>query len=276
MTDHATDPARHRRHGDHAAVDRTPGPRRIVVLVLAFAAVLASQFQTLTGVGLTPSEFSADGDETLRAAGYAFSIWGLIYLGMIVYGVWQAWPSTPQTAVIRRFGWPSAVAFFCVGAWVIASALNAKWVTVALIVVALGALLSQLIDGWREVRAAGRKDRALVLWPLGALAGWLTVATALNILTVATADGLVGDAPLLWSVLAVLAVAAVGVLVTWRTRLVAYPAPIVWGLVAVFVAEQPDNPVAAFLALAAAFALALATAWIVFRARHDPARPDAA
>ena len=38
----------------------------------------------VTNWGLTAEQFSDPGDETLRAAGYAFSIWGLIYAGLAV------------------------------------------------------------------------------------------------------------------------------------------------------------------------------------------------
>ena len=56
--------------------------RRVLVLVLAFASVIVAYGQMALGLGQSPAEFAADGDETLRAAGWAFSIWGLIYLGL--------------------------------------------------------------------------------------------------------------------------------------------------------------------------------------------------
>ena len=50
------------------------------------------------------------GDETLRAAGYAFSIWTLIYAGLIAYAAYQARPGAEDTPVLRRLGWLSALA----------------------------------------------------------------------------------------------------------------------------------------------------------------------
>ena len=75
--------------------------RRILILIAAFAAPFVGYAQMALDWGLSPSEFSADGDGTLRVAGYAFSIWAVIYGWLIVYGVYQALPRTPETRVLR-------------------------------------------------------------------------------------------------------------------------------------------------------------------------------
>ena len=86
--------------------------RRLVVLAAAVFAVVVPLVQNLAGLGLTQAEFAADGNQTLRVAGYAFSIWGLIYLGLLAYAVRQVLPQTGESVLINRMGWPSAVAFF--------------------------------------------------------------------------------------------------------------------------------------------------------------------
>ena len=53
---------------------------------------------------------------------------------------------------------------------------------------------------------------------------------------------------------------AVTLVVFIRSRVVAYPLPVVWGLIAVFVAERSDSPAVAWYALLAA---ALTTAVVV-------------
>ena len=61
--------------------------RRLLVLVAAVFAIMVPIAQNLAGWGLSQAEFAADGDSTLRVAGYAFSIWGLIYLGILAYAI---------------------------------------------------------------------------------------------------------------------------------------------------------------------------------------------
>ena len=57
--------------------------RRLVVLAAALFAIIVPLVQNLAGLGLNQAEFAADGNSTLRVAGYAFSIWGLIYIGLL-------------------------------------------------------------------------------------------------------------------------------------------------------------------------------------------------
>ena len=149
--------------------------RRLVVLAAAVFAVVVPLVQNLAGLGLTQAEFAAEGNQTLRVAGYAFSIWGLIYLGLLAYAVRQVLPQTGESVLINRMGWPSAVAFFGLGLWIIVAALNLKAASVVIIFATLIALLAPMLALSGEVRRLARfdRDRLLLVWPLAALAGWL-------------------------------------------------------------------------------------------------------
>lgn len=242
--------------------------RRIVVLVLAFLAPAVGYGQMALDLGLSPGEFAADGDETLRVAGYAFAIWGLIYLAMLAHGVWQALPGTPESPLLRRFGWPSAAALAGISLWIVASAADAQWASVIIIFASALALLAPLLSGAAELAAAGPRQRVGIAWPLALLAGWLTIASVVNLVTVLTSQGLLpgSPGPQAWGVMAVVAVAGFAAWVTWRTRLWIYALPIVWGLVGAFAAEQAEGDnLLAFTALAAAFALAVAAALLTRR-----------
>ncbi|MDP2011333.1 MAG: hypothetical protein Q8K11_14275, partial [Phenylobacterium sp.] len=108
--------------------------------------------------------------------------------------------------------------------------------------------------------------------PLSLLAGWLTIASAINILTVLTAQGIIGP-DLTWAVIGITVVLTVGGFIGWRLGSPVYLAPIAWGLIGVYVAEQADKPVAAWLAAGAALALvAEALAMLRKGVRPPPAR----
>jgi len=247
--------------------------RRLAVLAAAVFAVVVPIVQALGGFGLSQAEFAADGNQTLRVAGYAFSIWSLLYLGILIYAGRQALPQTGESVLINRMGWPSVVAFFGIGFWIVMAALNLKAASVVVIFASLLALLLPMLASARTIRATGtmERDRWFLIWPLAALAGWLTVAAPLNLITVATAFEALPAAlsPTGWAVLAVVATTLVG---TWAVRTLAYPLPIAWGLVGAFVAEQEVKPVLAFTALAAAFALVVAGVIIVFGLRRGVER----
>lgn len=254
-----------------SAIERpTPAQRtrRLVVLAAAVFAVVAPIVQNLGGFGLSQAEFAADGNQTLQVAGYAFSIWGLIYLGLLAYAGRQALPQTGESLLINRMGWPSAVALFGIGVWIAAAALNLKAASVVIIFASLLALLVPLLAVAGTVRTTGvmERDRWFLIWPLAALAGWLTIASPLNLITTATAfDALPAFlSPTGWAIAAVVVVVLVGAAMTMSLRTLAYPLPIAWGLVGAFVAEQVRNPVLAFTALGAAFLLVVAAVILVF------------
>ncbi|MES2725060.1 MAG: hypothetical protein V4656_18050 [Pseudomonadota bacterium] len=229
-----------------------PLGRSLAVLLAVAAAIAVPALQATQDFGMTAQEFSSQGDQTLRAAGYAFSIWGLIYFGMAAYAIYQL-TLAPETPTLRAVAWPSVVAIAGCGAWILASAFNQQWLSVAIILVSAGAMISGLMRA-RAGEAPAFRDKLLIVWPLSLLAGWLTIASAINILTVLTAQGLISP-DLTWAVMGIAAVLIVGGFVGWRLRSPVYLAPIAWGLIGVYVAEQADKPTAAWLAVGAALVL---------------------
>jgi hypothetical protein len=253
--------------------------RRMVVLAAAAFAIVVPVIQMATGFGLDQGEFAAQGDQTLRVAGYAFSIWGLIYIGILAYAVRQVLPQTGESDMIRRFAIPSIVAFVGIGAWIVAAAADARIATLVLIFASLIALLVPLVVHGGLIRALGKgdRDRWLVAWPLGLLAGWLTVAAPLNLITVLTAENALPRAlgSTGWAMLAIVVVVALTLFVTARTRLLAYPLPVAWGLLGAFVAEQTRNPLLGFFALGAALLVLVVSLVLVFQLRPGVERPTA-
>ena len=247
-----------------------PPIRTLAVIAAVLFAVAAPAFQALGDLGLSASDFAAQGDSTLRAAGYAFSIWSLIYVGILAYAVRQVLPQTGESEMINRMGWPSTVAFFGIGLWIFVAALNLKAASVAIIFASLLALLIPLLANARIVRGLGRteRDRLLVVWPLAALAGWLTVA-ALNLMTTTTAFDALPTAlsPGGWAILAIVITILIALGVTFALRTLAYPLPAAWGLLGAFVAEQTDKPAVAFVALAGSVLLLIGGVVLSFRLR---------
>ena len=253
--------------------------RRLIVLAAAVFAVVIGQTQVLLGWGQSPAEFSADSDATLKVAGYAFAIWGVIYLWLLVHAVRQALPQTGESLLIQRFGWPSVAALLGIGWWVVAAAFDQEAATVLLIFGSLAALLIPLLVNAGAIRALprGDRDRWMTVWPLAMLAGWLTVAAPLNLITVATGNAWLPEilSPTGWAILAIVVVAAVALGVTQRLRTLAYGLPVAWGLLGAFVAEQARNPVLAYVALAAGVAVLVGAAMLTFSLRPGIERPTA-
>jgi hypothetical protein len=251
--------------------------RRMIVLAAAVFAIVVGQGQMALGWGQTAAEFAADSDATLKVAGYAFAIWGVIYLGLLIYAVRQVLPQTGESLLIHRFGWPSALALTGIGLWIVAAALDAELATVVLIFGSLAVLLIPLFQNASAIRALPIRDRDrwMVVWPLALLAGWLTVAAPLNLITVATGNGALPTvlSPTVWAMIAIAGVGVVALAVTQRIRTVAYAIPIAWGFLGAFVAEQPRNEPLAYFALAASVAVLAGALMLSLRLRRGVERP---
>lgn len=231
-----------------ARVSQSKPLLRVIAIVAAVVfAIVAPTVQTLAPFGLSAAEFARDGNETLRAAGYAFSIWGLIYFGLAIYAVYQALPQNRETRLLKLVGWPSVFSIAGCGAWIMAAAFDQKIATIVIIAASaanltLAAIRGALID-------MSRGERWFVLIPLALLAGWLTIATALNTITVLTALDLItperADAA---AITGIALLTLVGLGVVRRARLAAYGLPIAWGLAALVVTGRPNIAIGATVA----------------------------
>jgi hypothetical protein len=251
--------------------------RRLVVAACAVFAIVVAQAQMLMGWGQSAAEFAADSDATLKVAGYAFAIWGVIYLGLLVYAVRQVLPATGESELLTRLGWPSALAFLGIGWWIVAAAFDWEVGTILLIFGSLLVLLVPLLMNAPTIRALPRTaiERWTVVWPLALLAGWLGVAAPLNLLTVLTGNGDLPTvlSPTVWALIAVTAVTLKALVVTWVLRTPAFALPIAWGLLGAFVAELERNPTLAIGAMLGSGVTLVGSVILTFRLKPPIEKP---
>ncbi|TFL17641.1 tryptophan-rich sensory protein [Jannaschia formosa] len=215
---------------------------RALLVLIAALAFAASPLLVPGFGGYEPSQFPNPlEDPSVQPAGYAFSIWGPIYLWLVLsagYGLWRR-ASDPAWDAARL---PLIVSLAVGAVWLPVALASPLWAT-ALIWVMLGGAL------WALLRTP-RKNRLLLRGPVGLYAGWLTAASAVSVGLIAAGWGVPPLGPEGWAfaALALGLVIAVGVL--WRLPSPAYGAAVVWALVAVTVRNGAD-PVGIFAAVAA-------------------------
>ena len=221
---------------------------------------------TLFGIGLigTPVESSAGGSLSATAtllapAVRAFSIWSVIYAGLIAYVVWQWLPSNATSPRARRIGWLSALSMVLNGAWLLVTQAGWLWASVVVILglaVTLGELMRRL---GRPVRA-GSVEKVIVDGTFGLYLGWVSIATAANITATLVASGV--NPPLEVAELlavGVLAVAAViGVLLArLLDARVGVALAMAWGLFWIAVGRIAGEPSSVLTGAAAGVAAAV-------------------
>ena len=194
--------------------------------------------------GLGTGEISDRFEIYFVPAGYVFSIWGLIYLGLLAFTVYQALPAQREDARLVKIGW----------AVVIANLANATWIffwhylLFPLSLLAMATLLAALLFIYTGLEigksTATTLERWLVRVPFSVYLGWITVATIAN-----TADvldyiqwGQFGISDETWMVIILVVVVAIAWAMSIIRKDLAYLAVLLWALAGIGV-KFPDSGV---------------------------------
>ena len=219
--------------------------------------------------GQTNAVVSAKYPTLLTPAGYAFSIWGLIFLGLLVYAGWQLLPAQ------RRHPLPDAVARpltgvqLLTGSWSIVFAYELLPLSVLVMLLILAGLA--VVYGRARHYIERREAPAWTSVPFGLFLGWISVATVVNVtLWLGTRWQPGAQRGLELAIVLVGVVAGLALNVTRRFRELAYPAAVAWGLLAIWAARRPeaDTLVLAWMSLAAAGLVAIGALGLVWWGRR--------
>lgn len=255
--------------------DRT---RQVVVSAAAVFMVVGTLFGT--GVIGTRVEESAGGSLSATAtliapAVPAFSIWSVIYAGLIAYVVWQWLPANAAAPRQRSIGGLAAVSMVLNAAWLLVTQAGWLWLSVV-VILALVATLGLLVRRLHASGAVPLVERLVVDGTFGLYLGWTVVATAANITATLVASGVNPAAPVSeWLAVGVLAVAALIGLVLARTldARIAVALAMGWGLGWVAFGRLAGEPASGLVGVAAAVAAAVvltATALLRLRPAGQP------
>ena len=228
-----------------------------VVLSIAFS--YASNGRIINGQN--NADVSAKYPTLFTPAGYAFSVWGLIYLSLVAYAVYQLRPARRDKRIHDRLAVPLTATTLLSMVWLVL--FNAEWLLMSAVVI-VGMLATALVLLVRSREwVFSRRGESWLSVPFSLYAGWLTVATIANASVYLSSTGWRGYPlnPTLWALVLLTVAVAIAVGVSWRLRDAVFSGVVAWACLAIWVARRPENEIVALTALAAALVLA---AWSVF------------
>ncbi len=231
-----------------------------ILAAAATAAVIIVNIMATVG-SLNGIETGAVSDKyptLVTPAGYAFSIWSLIYLGLIVFTLLQLLPGNLERFARIR------------GLYILSCVLNIAWIyswhyemmgVCLALIVALAVTLLVIIARLKDMTGAGS-----LVWTratFGLYAGWVTAASFVNFVIFLVAQGSVpaganGGRTVWFSAVLLLAAAAAGVLVRVKLANYLYPLAIAWALTAIAV-KQSGNTIIVIAAALGVVACLVAT-----------------
>jgi len=230
-----------------------PKSSRTLIAALALLLSIAfaiSPFFVPSFSGFDPNQFPVPQESPpAQPAGYAFSIWGLIYLWLIVglaYGLLRA----PRDAQWHDMRVPLCLSFAVGCTWLAVAVMSPIWAAVLIWIMLITALIALFL--------APVEDPLWAAAPVGLYAGWLSAASCVSLALLAAGYGyLEGQTAAI--VFVGLAIAIGAIVQTALGRTPTYGIAVIWGLVGVIVTNWGETPVVAYLALGGSVAVALPT-----------------
>ena len=151
----------------------------VVAVLMAIAVNGLSNIYPPAGQNTGEVSNTVLGGVLITPAGYAFAIWGLIYLGLIAYSIYQALPPQRHRKPFAQVSWAIIGACIFQMVWIYFFLTYWFWVSVFF----MGGILACLAFGYLATRSVKttRNVRWLLLAPISLYFGWITLATVLNV-----------------------------------------------------------------------------------------------
>lgn len=222
----------------------------VAALAFAFAPLLSPEFG-----GFDPERYPVpQRNPPVQPAGWAFGIWGVIYLGLVVHAAYGAFKQRSDPVWER--GRPALFLSLAVGAiWLPVALVSPVWATVLIWVMLISVLVSLS-------RSSGATPLWAARWPVALYAGWLSAASFISLGLLLAGYGWTGE--LLAAIIALTLATAFVAGFVWRLVSWPYGVAAAWGFVGISVANADTSTiVAGAAAIAATFILAL-MAWRIW------------
>lgn len=244
--------------------DAVPAINRIgaIFVIAATVATLAFNFFAAVGLvnGVRPEDVSNKYYTVVTPAGYAFSIWSLIYLGLSAFSIHQMLPK--NWAKFGRLRW----------LYVVTCILNCGWiyfwhheqiVVCFILIVLLAGVLAYINSTMREI--SGPAEYLFVKAPFGIYFGWVSVAALVNfaVMLVYLRVPLSNIQWIALSIMLIFIASGLGVGVRLKLRNYLYPLAIAWALTAIAVKQSGQTLIVVACAIGTVACLIAAFTFVV-------------
>lgn len=202
-----------------------------VIYLIGFSVMIFLNYWSAVNVGIVADENQA----VIQPAGFAFSIWGLIYILLFIWIIKVFFSETGAVTVKRLHIWP-LINFLLNGLWILV--FTAGWILLSSAVIIL--LLVTLIKMYTET--SNQDYHWFDRLPFSVYFGWVTAASVVNIFTLLVSynqEIFLSIPEISWTLLAVLLITVLTVYIGFQFRDWLYPLVIVWTYSGIYI--ENDN-----------------------------------
>jgi hypothetical protein len=216
----------------------------LVAIIAAFVVNVWSNISPIGGLNIGKISNTLFNDVLITPENYAFAIWGLIYLGLFAFGIYQFLPAQKNDLDLRKVGYLLVIACTCQIAWIYLFMLR----MFVLSVVAMLGILLPLIGIYLQLAnrsiLTSRMQKWCVRFPMSIYLSWISVATIVNVACALYAGGWNGwgISATTWTILMVIIASALAFRITSQYDDTAYTWVTIWALVAVAIKQSSNLP----------------------------------
>ncbi len=216
----------------------------LFAIVAAFGTNVAANLAPIKGLNIGEISNSLFKDVLIIPANYAFAIWGVIYLGLFSFAIYQLLPPQRENPHLRQMGYLLVGSSIAQIVWVFS--FLSRWFLLSLVAM-LGILLPLIVISQRlgiGKKKMSRLDKWLIQIPLSIYLAWISVATIVNTAIFLYHQGWNGwgISPQIWSAGMVILAGAVAATMTILRLDTAFVLVYLWALVAIAI-RHPDYPI---------------------------------
>lgn len=214
--------------------------RQVLVVLSVIATLIVNALSNILPFNdLTTGEVSGRFDVLYVPAGYVFSIWSLIYIGLIAFAIFQALPANRSRLRLRRIGLLVIVSCLANMAWLFLW----HYLLFGYTLLAMGVLLLSLIFIYMKLQAKVT-FQSLEQWsveiPFRIYLGWIIVATLANVTIALESSGWsgLGLPDTFWAVFLLILATALG---WWFARYqndAIVPLVLVWAFIGIAIKQR--------------------------------------
>jgi hypothetical protein len=201
-------------------------------------------------------------------ANYAFSIWGVIYIAILAYCVYQLLPSQKDKPFYDRINPPLMISMFLGMVWGIV--FRESMITISMVVI-LFSFLTAYVCLMRVHKSYKNKEHGIwIIFPFSIYVGWLTAATfaslSLWLVYLDWHGGMIGD--VYWTILLITAASLLGFAISFFYYDFFYALVIAWADFAIYIQRRNDSETTAIAALVFSVLFVLWSVYLMFQKKR--------
>lgn len=224
--------------------------------------------------GTTIGERSDGINSLFTPAGYAFSIWGVIYLLLFAFVIFQGrslFNKNKQDDFVEKVGIWFIVSCIANCAWVFLWLYGLTGLSCIAMFVMLFSLIKIIMNNRMEIWDAPAQIIAFLWWPFVVYLGWISVAAIANVSTylIEINWDRFGLSAETWTIIMIIIATIINVLVVIKRNLREFATVGVWALIAIAVKNWDAEISIAYIAIACALMISIVAGTQGFKNRKS-------